>query len=216
MTMVVIGLVGGIASGKSFVASCFQELGASVLDADKIGHEVLQQSEVISAICNQWPDVRLMDGQIDRASLAQIVFSDSKESTLEKLEAITHPIIGKRIEERLEMFRLAGSKAAVLDASVLIKAGLQRQCDKIVYVDVDLKTRKKRAVCRGWADGELEKRERYQTQVERKRKFATDILDNSGLPEETQKQVSDLWNQWGLGDTPASSEKQNSINQNIS
>ena len=65
MTMVVIGLVGGVASGKSFVASCFRELGASILDADKIGHEVLQQSEVITAICAQWPDVRLIDGQID-------------------------------------------------------------------------------------------------------------------------------------------------------
>ena len=199
MTMVVIGLVGGVASGKSFVASCFEELGASILDADKIGHEVLQQPEVISAICVEWPDVVLIDGQIDRASLAAIVFDESNESSLEKLQEITHPIIGKRIEERLKLFRSAGCKAAVLDASVLLKAGLQSQCDKIVFVDVDLETRKKRVACRGWPADELDKRERNQTSVEQKRELATDVLDNFGLPEETRKQVSVLWNQWGLG-----------------
>ena len=216
MTMVVIGLVGGVASGKSFVASCFEELGASILDADKIGHEVLQQAEVISAICTQWPGVRLVDGQIDRASLAQIVFDESNELSLEKLESITHPIIGKRIEERLRMLSSAGRKATVLDASVLIKAGLQGQCDKIVFVNVDLETRKKRAACRGWSDDELKKRERFQTPVKQKRKFATDVLDNFGSPEETRKQVLDLWNQWGLGDTQANSDNQSSFNQNIS
>ena len=216
MTMVVIGLVGGVASGKSFVASCFEELGASILDADKIGHEVLRQSEVISAICAQWPDVQLIDGQVDRASLANIVFNGSNELSLEKLEDITHPIIGKRIEERLRMLRSTGCKATVLDASVLIKAGLQRQCDKIVYVNVDLETRKKRAACRGWSAGELEKRERFQTPVEQKREFASDVLDNFDLPEETRKQVSALWNQWGLDETQASSKDRNSINHKIS
>ena len=213
--MLVIGLVGGVASGKSFVASCFEDLGASVLDADKIGHEVLRQSDVISAICNEWPNVQIDEGRIDRASLAEIVFDETNESSLEILEAITHPHIGKEISERLRELSSAGCKATVLDASVLIKAGLQNQCDRIVFVDVDLEIRKQRAVCRGWSENELEKRERFQTPVDQKRKFATDILDNSGSPEDTRKQVLELWKKWGLGKFHEQSSGQSPSSQNI-
>ena len=213
--MLVIGLVGGVASGKSFVASCFEDLGASVLDADKIGHEVLCRSEVIAAICRQWPDVQLVEGRIDRASLAEIVFDETNQSSLEILEAITHPHIGNEISKRLQELDSAGCAAAVLDASVLLKAGLQNQCDKIVFIDVDLDTRKRRAASRGWSEKELEKREGFQTPIDQKRKSATDMLDNSGSPEDTRKQVLELWKKWRLGKFCEESSRQSPSSQNI-
>ncbi len=212
--MLVIGLVGGVASGKSFVARCFQELGASILDADGIGHEVLQQTEVISAIIALWPDVEIVDGQIDRQSLAHVVFDESCDLQLKKLEAITHPIIGKRIEDRLKQSNSNGVKAIVLDAPVLIKAGLHCLCNKIVFVEVDLETRKRRAASRGWSENELQKRERHQTSLDQKRKHATDFLDNSGTPEQTLQQVKKLWKQWGLAPTNEVSVDQRSFDRN--
>ena len=197
--MLVIGLVGGIACGKSFVAECFAELGAKILDADKIGHEVLEQSDVISEIQIAWPNVVLADGQIDRKSLAQIVFqSDGVSMQLDRLESITHPQIGKLIRQRLLEFKRQTCVAAVLDAPVMIKAGWHSVCDKLVFIEADLKTRIERANSRGWDVGELSRRESFQVSIEEKRRLSTDILDNSGSKNETQLQVDRLWAEWKL------------------
>ena len=216
--MLVIGLVGGVASGKSFVAKCFENLGAAILDADKIGHEVLRTPSVIEAIGHHWPAVVLADGQIDRRMLATIVFSpvpdgfpagaaggksaveqpsvDSRQ--LRTLEQITHPLIGQQIEQQLTVLRENGETAVVLDAPVLLKAGWDRQCDKIVFVEARLETRLARAAGRGWSDGEVARREQFQTPLHQKRAQATDFIDNSHTPEDTQSQVLSLWKNWGL------------------
>ncbi len=163
MSMLVIGLTGGIASGKSFVAKCFEQLGAEILDADKIGHEVLDLPDVVSQIQATWPQVEIINQRIDRKSLAQVVFEMGIDRRrLNRLEAITHPLIKTRIEGRLTELRDNRNVAAVLDVPLLFEAGWESMCDKIVFVDVDLQIRIARAFqTRGWDADEITRRKSF-------------------------------------------------------
>jgi dephospho-CoA kinase len=197
--MLVIGLVGGVASGKSFVAECFARQGAEILDADKIGHEILERPEVIAEIQSIWPTVIVQNGSIDRRSLGDIVFrSESHEQQLQKLETITHPLIGRRIDQRMAELRSQQSVAVVLDAPVLIKAGWHHRCDKIVVVEASQTQRLQRTAARGWTADQLSLREQSQTPLPQKRRMATDIVNNSNSKQETCDQIKSLWAQWGL------------------
>ena len=197
--MLVIGLAGGIASGKSLVASCFEHFGATVINADCIGHEVLKDPSVIAAIQSQWGQDVLRNGEIDRSALARIVFDSSSKETnqLELLEQMTHPAIGQKIRERLAQFE-SEAMAVVLDAPVMFKAGWDQMCDKIVFVDSDTSLRRLRARQRGWDADELARREARQTSIAEKRSKSTDIIDNSKSKEETYVQARDLWRSWNL------------------
>ncbi len=210
--MLVIGLVGGVASGKSFVAQCFGDLGAEVVDADKIGHEVLNRTAVIAQILRLWPDVQLVDGKIVRSSLAKIVFASvADDCPLKKLESIVHPFIGQQIDLQLSRMAEQLFVAAVLDAPVMFKTGWDKRCDKIVFVDTELSVRQQRALSRGWSIEELAQREQFQLSVEQKRHLATDVVDNSRSRSETLAQVERLWNQWGLRRMPISSPSNDKI-----
>ena len=213
--MLVIGLAGGIASGKSFVAACFVRLGCERINADEIGHQVLMEAEVIEAIVSQWGESVLQsNGQIDRQRLGQRVFqrdasqsSDEERSTkkdyveLKILESITHPRIGDRIQKQLDQFKLESAKQAiVLDAPVMFKAGWDQVCDRIVFVDAEISVRRQRAAERGWPADELERRESFQLSIDQKRSRSTDVIDNSKSQDVTFQQVTQLWQDWNLND----------------
>ncbi len=197
--MMVIGLIGGVASGKSFVARCFRELGAAVIDADQVGHQVLGRPEVVAAIAKQWPEAINEQGQIDRKRLAEKVFdpSDGRQE-LGKLEAITHPLIGQEIDAQIAALREQHAVAVVLDAPVLLEAGWSSKCDRVVFVVVPFEVRQQRASRRGWQPDEIQKRERSQRTLEEKQNESTDIIDNSGDEDLTREQVRRLWKQWQL------------------
>lgn len=200
--MIVIGLAGGIACGKSSVADCLKDLGGVIIDADKVGHEVLCMPSVIGQVEKKWGDRVVVDGKIDRRELAKIVFPSDLHSpteALKYLEQLTHPEIGKSIQQRLKRFRSSGDfPAVVLDAPVMFKANWDRFCDQIVFIDADLETRKQRAQERGWSETELERRESYQMPLEQKKKRSTDSVTNSGSVEELEQQIRQLWRQWNL------------------
>lgn len=198
--MLIIGLAGGIASGKSLVAKCFEQQGAVIIDADKIGHQVLCLSEVIQAISNTWGESVLADGQVDRSALAAIVFKGGDDNRqLAKLEQITHPRIQQRLSAEFERLRSNGeTRAVVLDAPVMFKAGWDKLCDKIVFVRATYEVRLARALERGWDENELDHRESRQTALDIKQKLSTDLIDNSESIESTQKQVLRLWQTWEL------------------
>ena len=202
--MLVIGLTGGIASGKSFVAECFQELGCEIVDADLIGHHVLTLPKTIERIQEAFGDQVIVDGKVDRRGLAAIVFprnADDPSKELKLLESITHPEIGKWMKIRLlEIEEAASTQAVILDAPVMFKAQWDRFCDRIVFVHTDLKIRKQRAASRGWLEGELERRERHQLALPEKRVRASDVIDNSGSVDQTREQVQSLWKLWQLRD----------------
>ncbi len=194
--MIVIGIIGGIASGKSFVAKIFESFGAYRIDADQLGHQVLAEKETIQRIKDIWGD-RVFDsnGNVSRPRLAEIVFECHSE--LQKLEQITHPRIESLIIQSLA--QLTGNHpAVVIDAPVLIKAGWHQHCDKIVFVECSLECRIERAILRGWTQEMFERREASQTPLEAKKALATDVVQNSSDSDQIQRQLRELWNRWEL------------------
>jgi dephospho-CoA kinase len=194
--MQIIGITGGVASGKSVVAQEFAALGAGVLDADRAGHEVLRLPHVEAAARQRWGDAIFgPDGRIDRARLARVVFGAGPEAEQERkyLEQLTHPEIGGLLKRQADAFEASGVKVAVLDAALLLEAGWDGMCEKTVFVESPRQSRLARALARGWTEEDFAAREGVQESLDRKRPRADVILDNSGSPERTRAQVEQLW-----------------------
>lgn len=197
--MKIVGLLGGIASGKSAVAQLLADHGARVLNADRLGHEVLEEAVVREALRQHWGAAAFAaDGSVDRRRIAGWVFAAPPAGPLELafLEQLTHPRIGQRIEMELRAWRDAREvRVAVLDAALLLKAGWDRWCDEIIYVDAPLETRIERAKTRGWSEREFAARESAQTPCEEKRRRATRVLTNAGTLDDLRRQVEEFWRQ---------------------
>lgn len=194
--MRVIGLMGGVASGKSLVARHMAALGAGVLDADRAGHEVLRTAAVESAARTRWGEAVFgPDGRIDRAKLAGIVFAGGPAAERERkyLEKLTHPEIGRRLAAEADQLAAAGAAAAVLDAALLLEAGWDRFCDRLLFVDAPRELRLARARERGWSEEEFAAREAAQLPLEEKRKRADAVIDGSGALEHARAQAERLW-----------------------
>ncbi len=202
--MTVIGLTGGIASGKSFVARCLVQQGAQLIDADRIAHEVLGDPIVISRIVDRWGESVLdQSGSIDRKLLGEKVFADCEQSAdqLELLESITHPEIRQRIRTRLtELKAQPGCTLVVLDIPLLFEGGWEKECDEVIFVDTSLEIRKQRAASRGWDADELHSRETKQLSVADKKAKASWVIDNSGTENETILQLNRFLGQKGISD----------------
>ena len=166
--MLTVGLAGGIASGKSVVASQFELLGAKALDADRLGHDVLRDEVVIDEIQQALGSVLDTTGQLNRKAIAELVFeqSDQAKQKLAALERITHPRIKEKIIARIGQYRIENYPAAVLDAPVMFKSGWDRLCDKIVFVQADEEVRLQRALKRGWSEQHFHQREASQTPID--------------------------------------------------
>lgn len=195
----IIGLVGGVASGKSRVAAILAAHGAKVLDADRLGHLVLEEVEVIEALRARWgDDILASDGSVERARVARRVFAPAPEGPreLEFLERVTHPRIGARITAQLDAWRRESpSSVLVLDAALLLKAGWNQWCDLVVYVDAPVEQRRDRAATRGWSEREFAAREAAQGPLEVKRQHAHCVIDNSGTAAELSQHVARFWSE---------------------
>ncbi|HEY2892609.1 MAG TPA: dephospho-CoA kinase [Pirellulales bacterium] len=193
----VIGIVGGIASGKSAIANEFKRHGAVVLSADDAAHEVLRLAEVKVRARERWGDsVFGPDGEIDRPALGKIVFAPPPGGEQERkyLEELTHPRIGKLLAERLEAIRGDHNvPAIVLDVPLLYEAGWNKFCNKIVYVAAEESVRQARARCRGWSAEEFSRREATQATLDAKRATADFVVDNSGSLEVSRAQIDRFW-----------------------
>ena len=196
-SVTVVGLLGGVASGKSIVAHQFAALGAEIIDGDQLGHIVLGEPDVIELLRQRWgTGVVDGDGRLDRREIARRVFSEPAE--LAYLEQVTHPRIRRLIQKRIEAIReqcrrLQCSQVVVLDAAVMLKAGWDVFCDSILYVDASPDTRKKRAIERGWTNQQFEQREAAQVSIEEKRRRSDIVIDNEGGLEQTYEQVLKAW-----------------------
>jgi len=198
--MKTLGLLGGVAAGKTLVAKKLEQLGAVVLDADRAGHEVLRLPHVKEAARKRWGASIFVSagehgGEIDRKRLASIVFSRSDEGRreLEYLEKLTHPEIGRRLQDQLSQIRHQGVQVAVLDAPIMLKAGWDRFCDQIWFIDAPYEMRLARAKARGWTEDEFRSREMAQEPVARKRELADLVLDNSRGIGYTHEQIERYW-----------------------
>ncbi len=192
-----IGVVGGIASGKSYVAEQLQHQGAVVISADRLAHEVLRQGDVKQAVRARWGDAILSaDGEVDREALGRIVFAPAPDGPreLKYLEQLTHPKIGEIIWKRVVDLREQNTVAAiVLDVPLMLEAGWNRFCDRIVFVDAPRAVRWRRASERGWSEDGFARREAAQESLETKRKLADVIIDNSGSPASVKAQLEHVW-----------------------
>ncbi|HTM53087.1 MAG TPA: dephospho-CoA kinase [Pirellulales bacterium] len=194
---VVIGILGGVASGKSAIANEFKRHGAVVLSADDAAHEVLRFVEIKALARERWGDsIFGPDGEIDRPALAKIVFAPPPvgEQEREFLEELTHPRIGQLLAERLEAIR--GQKnvpAIVLDVPLLYETGWNKFCNVVVYVAAEESVRQARARCRGWSAEEVARREATQATLDVKRAAADFVIDNSGSLEVSRAQIDQFW-----------------------
>lgn len=173
---VIIGLTGGVGSGKTYVARIFRSLGSGIIDADKIAHRIID-APVIRRALIKWQGRNILDrkGMINRRSLAQFVFSDP--GRVLKLNRLTHPYIRREI---LQKIKNSPERIIVIDAPLLLESHLDKLCDYLVFIQAPFKLRRKRVLDgRGWDGAELRKRERFQLPVGRKRRRADFVVDNS-------------------------------------
>lgn len=189
-----IGLMGGIGAGKSAVGGILEGMGAVRIDADSIARQVLERTEIISQIAREFGEGVLEDGRVSRPRLAAVAFTD--ESLVKKLNAIVHPaVIAESMRIISDARREAACKAIILDAPLLVEAGLEGLCDYLVFVDAAEEKRSARLEeSRGWDKGEIGRRERFQNSLISKRKRADYIVDNNGSLDETVRQIASIWN----------------------
>ncbi len=187
---IIVGLLGGIASGKSTVAGILRDLGAVVVDADRIAHEVLQRPEIRLRVEELLgPDVLAADGGLDRARIGKLVFADA--DLLRRLEAVVHPAVRKRLVQ--EIAAAAGAKIVVLDAPLLLEGDLAGMTDVLVHVQSPRAVRRARTAQRnGWVAEEHDQRESRQVSLEAKRRRAALIIENDGSMAELEARVGKL------------------------
>jgi dephospho-CoA kinase len=174
----------------------FRRLGAEVIQADQIGHEVLVEPETMEQLRQRWGErVFGPDGQVSRSRVASIVFAPGPEGARERqfLESVTHPRIAQRIRERIEQLAQQGTRVTVLDAAILLEGGWRRHCDRLVFVEVDRTERLRRARQRGWSESQFAAREASQLPIEEKRKVADVVIDNSASIDHTLAQIQQFW-----------------------
>ena len=203
--MVIIGVTGGLGTGKSTVARMFARRGAVVLDADRIAHQLLvpSQSEGRRVVKAFGRGILTRSGRIDRAKLAAVVFSDPVRR--KQLERIMHPGVMRRMWREVSRLRRAGRMpAVVLDVPLLIEVGAHRKVDVLVVVTAPPAVRRRRMQRQhGWSQEEINARSRAQGKLEAKVALADVVVDNAGGVGATQTQVNRIWKQL----VPASSSK---------
>jgi dephospho-CoA kinase len=193
--MKVIGLTGNIACGKSVVARMFEELGAKIIDADRIARLVVEPGEPAwKEIVEKFGEGILnTDRTIDRNKLGEIVFNDDEKR--EELNRITHPRIIERIKERIEEYRGEKAKVVMIEAALIVeKGGMRPLINDLIVVTADEETQIKRLIERsGLSREEAFSRIRSQMPISEKVKHATYVIDNSGSLGHTRRQVEEIW-----------------------
>ncbi len=189
----VIGILGGIGSGKSAVSRGLSNHFKTILiDADRVGHDVLGFRTVKDSLRQEFGDTVFDGAEICRKSLAQKVFGSElhHKQSLIKLEKIVHPEIRRQVEQQLAKIP-DDREVVVLDAAVMLEAGWNDLCDTIVFVDTPFETRLKRVnENRGWTADELKRRESSQVSLDEKRAVSEFVVDNSGSLENAVEQLA--------------------------
>ena len=189
-----VGLTGGIATGKSTVAETLRRLGAVVIDADQLARDVVVPGEpALAEIVREFGDVRHPDGTLDRKKLGALVFSDPARRR--RLEAITHPAIRERFLRRLRELEERGFEGLVFfDAPVMIESGNYRNMDRLVVVFTDEATQRARLVARdGMTPAEASQRMAAQMPVVDKAKLADYVIDNCGDRAATEARTREVF-----------------------
>ena len=192
--MKVIGLTGGIGSGKSTVAQFLAELGAVVVDLDKVGHEALKPGgEAWERVVNEFGrDVLNVSGDIDRAKLGEIVFKNHE--ALLRLNHIIHPVIDNMVNARVEEYRRQGIGVVVIEAAVMVEAGKTSQVDEVwVTIAPETSVLNRLSERAGYSERESQTRIRAQLSAEERVKHADVVIDTDCSLDELKARVAVEW-----------------------
>lgn len=194
--MKIIGLSGGIASGKSTITRALREMKIPVIDGDEIARDIMKSgSPVLLKLSEEFgKDVINRDGTLSRQKLGSLVFGN--KSNLEKLNSITHPVIKSEILKSINYYRSAGEKCCVVDGALLMEGIFKDIADILILVFVDRDTQIKRLMDRNLIEyEEALSRVNSQMSFEEKKKFADYIIDNSYDVEYTLNQLNKIMNE---------------------
>jgi dephospho-CoA kinase len=190
----IIGLTGGVATGKSTVARFFQARGALVIDADQLAREAVEPGsrgldEVVAAFGK---GVLATDGRLDRKGLGAMVFADSRKRR--QLEGVLHPEIKRLAEERIASAAEAGHRVIFYMAPLLVEAGATDRVDEVWVVTVRPEVQLERLVLRdGLTRADAQRVVDSQMPLSEKERLGRVVIDNSGTPEETNKRLAEIW-----------------------
>jgi dephospho-CoA kinase len=187
-----VGLTGGIATGKSTVSEMLRRLGCVVIDADQLARDVVAPGEpALAEVMREFGDVLAPDGTLDRKKLAAIVFADPARRR--RLEAILHPAIRERFLARLAALQAGGFDGiAIWDAPVMIESGGHRQMDRLIVVVTDPATQRARLVARDGDAADGERRIANQMPLADKAALADYVIDNSGEHAATEARTREV------------------------
>jgi dephospho-CoA kinase len=193
----IIGLLGGIGSGKSSVAAEFRKLGCKVIDADDIAHKFLDDPAIKKQILEAFGDEIFDDSsQINCKKLAEITFSSKQQ--LQQLNNILHPVILGRCEQLLNGYKHQPEiPAIIIDMPLLVEVGWDKKCDKLIFVDCKIEKRLERVKKKGLLDEkQLKKREKFQISLDNKMQMADNVINNNSDFSELSKQVIGIFHLW--------------------
>jgi dephospho-CoA kinase len=190
----IIGIAGGIGSGKTYIARLFGELGCMVIEADALIREAYSDPAILLTLRKWWGDeVFDSHGQVNRPAVAQRIFNNAAERI--KLEELLHPWVDGR-RASLQEQALPETVAFIWDTPLLFETGLNARCDAVVFVDVPREVRLARVQAqRGWDAAELRRRENLQIPLDKKRQISDYVLTNAAPVAETASMADDTRNQ---------------------
>ena len=193
--MFIIGITGSFGTGKTTVAKIFKELGAKLIDADKLAHKIIRPKTMAwkKVIASFGRNILLPQGIIDRKKLGSIVFKD--KPSLDKLCRIIHPIVIEEIEKKVNQIKIdTPDSLVVIDAPLLIEAGLMDKIDALIVVKANRETQIKRSINRTrLSRDQILQRIRMQMSLKDKEEKADYIIDNNGTLAQTKKEVERVW-----------------------
>lgn len=188
--MLVVGLTGGIGSGKSLAAQFFAELGALVIDADQLARDAIERgSDGFDELIATFGDSILSNGLVDRRALGELVFRDVDAK--KKLEAIIHPIVRREFEEAVQS--LEQDQILIYEIPLLFETKAMERFDYIVTVEADMQLRKERLLKKGLHNSEVESRIAAQASREERVSIADQVFENNGSEDELLRSVENLW-----------------------
>ena len=188
--MLNVALTGGIGSGKSAVAEFLQECGAVIMDSDQLARDVIERgTEGFEAILTAFGDTVLTDGEIDRSTLADIVFQD--ENQRKKLEAIIHPLVREAAESLMK--KLPSDSVVINQIPLLVETNGAKRFDYIITVSASEDLRRQRLLQKGLKDYEITKRMQAQVNDAAREEISDSIIRNEGSLEDLERIVEDLW-----------------------
>jgi dephospho-CoA kinase len=194
--MLILGLIGSPAGGKSTVARYLVGLGATWIDADLIARGVLEEDDVQAQLIGHFGrQITDRQGRIERTKLAARVFGDDdlSRTALKYLEGVIHPRTRRLITGRLRELERQGAGVVILDVPLLLEAGWDRSCDEIWCVDADRFRRLERARPRGWDEHHLNSREANQVDIEEKKRLSNVVIYNNGTLDQLYETVDRHW-----------------------